>query len=150
MQKLAPRDIQPTDLTELPDLRVSAGSMQRLNRTRGRPCTAGRPIASRVWAVKPASGDFAHPVSPEEFRKLGHALVDWIADYQSMPEQRVRDPELKAGMNDANAIRYGAPYLLCTFEVLHHTKDQPCETVQWPPASCLPLRDNESLLHKPC
>ena len=53
-------------------------------RTHG--CTCGSQAIGRTLAAH--AGLFSSVMTPEEFRRYGHQLVDWIADYRAGIEQR--------------------------------------------------------------
>lgn len=45
----------------------------------------------------PLGGSHGHDLPPEDFRKAGHAIVDWIADYAAHPERQRVQPDVLPG-----------------------------------------------------
>ena len=39
----------------------------------------------------------SHDLTPEEFRRIGHQVVDWIAEYRSTLERRRVQPDVEPG-----------------------------------------------------
>ena len=70
---------------------------------------AGRPIPAETdspdsSSLHPLTGESGEPVEsllgdmpPEEFRRFGHQVVDWIADYFQQPERYPVLPDVKPG-----------------------------------------------------
>ena len=70
---------------------------------------AGRPISAATdspdsSSLHPLTGESGEPVKsllgdmpPEEFRRFGHQVVDWMADYFQQPERYPVLPEVKPG-----------------------------------------------------
>ena len=56
-------------------------------------------------------------MTPEEFRKAGHQLIDWIADYRSSIEQMPVRAQVKPG-EVKNSFERTAPDVTVPFEEL--------------------------------
>ncbi|GLC76482.1 hypothetical protein PLESTF_001786000 [Pleodorina starrii] len=79
-------------------MRQLVGSASAEQRSNGvDPVTAQPPASMLGQPSAEELKDFEHPVSVEEFRRMGYRMVDMICDYySSLPQQRVR-PDVQPG-----------------------------------------------------